>query len=73
MKLTKFQRQKIWKLNKEIANGLVQLGNISFAALMFGQAFGGFKFNILLAITGAIIFALLYSSAIILMKRSVNE
>jgi len=73
MKKTKLQKQREWELNKEISNGLIQLGNISLAGLMFGQAFGGFKFQLIFALTGIFIFALLYSSGIILMKRAIRK
>jgi len=54
---------------KHLATGLIELGNLSIAALIFGQAYGGIPFNFSFALLGISIFVLLYYSATIILKE----
>ena len=51
-----------------VAEKMMDLGNIAVAALLFGQAFSGASFSLLLATLGLLLLALGYTWAIALMK-----
>ena len=53
---------------RELAISLFALGNMSFAALLLGQAFGKEIFDAQLALIGIVITILLYTTALMLLK-----
>lgn len=63
------QSAHLWETKKELGIGLIQLGNVCFAALIFGQAFGGFQFKIGLAILGLLSLVFFYYLAIIVVMK----
>ena len=58
---------------KEIGSGLVSFGNLSAAALIFGQAFGGFSFDVRTAFLGLYFLVSLYFFAFVLLKGGVSR
>ncbi len=56
------------KRRLELASSLMSLGNIAAGALLFGQAFSGFPFDVQLAAIGLLTLALLYATSLYLMK-----
>jgi hypothetical protein len=56
----------------EVGKHLMMLGNLAAGALLFGQAFSGFPFNLRVAILGAIVVVLAYVGAWFFMKGGGN-
>ena len=54
------QGSTLSKRRQEVGSGLISLGNLSFAALVFGQAFGGFGFEWRLALIGVVFVSVFY-------------
>ena len=56
------------KDRRELAKQFITTGHLAAGALLFSQAFSDYKFDLRLAILGACLLGLSYSSAIWLMK-----
>lgn len=69
VEVKKSRTESIPENKLEVANNLMQLGNISIASLVLGQAFGGFTFNYKYALGGLLLWLFLYSSAILFMRK----
>jgi hypothetical protein len=52
----------------EVGKHLMMLGNLAAGAMLFGQAFSGFPFNIQIAALGILTWAVFYAFAIYIMK-----
>jgi hypothetical protein len=52
----------------QVAEKLVDLGNIAAGALLFGQAISGFPFNFTSAVLGGLLLSLAYSWALVITK-----
>jgi hypothetical protein len=52
----------------QVAEKLIELGNIAAGALLFGQAISGFPFNLTSAVLGGLLLGLAYSWALVIMK-----
>ncbi len=63
---------KVSDTRKVFAEGFISLGNIAAGALLFGQAFGGFDFDMQLAGLGLFLAAALYATAFSVMKGGGN-
>jgi len=55
-------------IKDKYSQGLIDLGNLSVASLIFGQAFGGFKFDPKMLLLGMFLVVLFYSFAMIVIK-----
>jgi len=62
------ERQERDKHRVEAGKHLMQLGNLAAGALLFGQAFSGFPFNLRVAILGVVVLVSTYVWATHLMK-----
>jgi hypothetical protein len=69
--MTKAQRLSN-KTRQQVAEKLMDLGNITAGALLFGQAFSGFPFDFRIAIVGLLTLSSLYAFALYLMKGGVR-
>lgn len=52
-----------------IGKSLLSLGNLAISALVFGEAFGGFDFDVQTAVIGVLTFVALYIVGLSLMER----
>ncbi len=60
---------RISEKRKHIATGLIELGNLSLAALFFGQAYGGMSFKLNYALVGILGFSISYLLATMILKE----
>lgn len=58
---------------KHIGSGLINFGNLSAAALIFGEAFGGFDFNTRIASLGLYFLASFYLLAFFLLRGGASS
>ena len=62
------ERQELDKHRVEAGKHLMQLGNLAAGALLFGQAFSAFPFNLRVAVLGVVVLVLTYVWAVHLME-----
>lgn len=58
---------------EQVSEKIMDLGNIAAGALIFGQAFSGFPFDLRVAFTGLFTLACLYGFALFLMLGGENR
>ena len=66
--IRKSQESRHSRRRVEFATQLMALGNIAAGALLFGQAFSGFRFDFQIALVGLIALVCLYGVALITMR-----
>ena len=62
------KRRDAFKRRLEVGKHLMLLGNLAAGALIFGQAFSGFSFNLRAAVLGVIVLTLSYVGAWFFMR-----
>lgn len=64
--------ERRFQVNLEVGKHLMLLGNLAAGALVFGQVVSGMPFKAIIALAGILTLGVLYTIAVLIMKRGVK-